>query len=422
MLSARTLRRVLLTALAFGLVSACARAAQDSTLRPDRQDFSTIERGRYLATVGDCAACHTKPGGPQLAGGRPIETPFGNLIAPNITPDFETGIGSWSDDDFVAAMTKGINKSGAHLYPGMPYPYFAKATRKDILAIHAYLQTVPPVHNAVDTNQLPFPFNIRAAMIGWNALFFKPGPFKPLAGKSAEWNRGAYLVEGLMHCGACHTPKNFLGADVTDDEFAGSPLQGWFAPNLTTDKAKGVGGWSNADLVTYLRTGHNRMADASGPMAEVISRSTSQLREGDVQAIATYLLDHAAPSHDRPAPLAATDATMKMGAAIYKDECSACHSPSGEGVPGLFPKLAGAPFVQSDDATSLIHVVLHGGQSVATAAAPTGPSMPPFGWLLDDKQAAAVITYIRNSWGNAAKGIDPATIGDQRADLAKRVN
>ena len=202
----------------------------------DVQDFQQIERGRYLTIVGDCAACHTLPGsGHDLAGGRAIETPFGALIAPNITPDPLTGIGTWTDEEFINSLTKGTGRDGTHLFPAMPYTYYTKITRDDALAIRAYLNTVPPVQNLVNADQLPFPLNIRASMIVWNMLFFTPGEFQPVANKSAEWNRGAYLAEGLGHCGLCHSPKNFLGGDRTSRGLRGYALQGWFAANITSD-------------------------------------------------------------------------------------------------------------------------------------------------------------------------------------------
>jgi len=200
----------------------------------DPQDFNRIERGHYLAILGDCAACHTSPAsGKGFAGGRPIETPFGTIVSPNITPDLETGSGAWTDDEFVNALTRGIGRNGIHLYPAM--------TREDALTIRAYLSTIPAVHNPVQPNQLPFPFNIRQAMWAWKELFFTPGTFQLRADKSVEWNRGAYLAEGLMHCGTCHTPKNFLGGDETSYNLQGYPLQGWFAPNITNDERWGLG-------------------------------------------------------------------------------------------------------------------------------------------------------------------------------------
>jgi mono/diheme cytochrome c family protein len=394
-------------------VSAVTRAGQDE------QDFSAIARGRYLAVVGDCAACHTAPSGAALAGGRPIETPFGIVRAPNITPDTETGIGAWTDRQFIDAMTKGIAPHGVHLYPAMPFPYFASVTHQDLRAIRAYLATVPAAHHAVHADELPFPFDIRASMIAWDALFFHPKPFRPQADKSAAWNRGAYLVQGLMHCGTCHTPKNFLGADENGRRLQGYVIQRWFAPDLMTDGRRGIGGWKESDLVAYLKTGHNRLADATGPMADVIRDSSSKMSDADLRAVATYLKDQPRPDEPRAAPLPPSDHGMKIGAAIYRDECSACHTPSGRGIDGMFPSLAGSPAVQSADPTSLIHIVLKGSRSVATAGAPTATGMPPFGWLLSDAQVAAIVTYVRNAWGNAAPAVDAGRVAALRADLSR---
>ncbi len=401
---------------AFALSAAIARAVAGNS----GQDFSLIERGRYLTIAGDCAACHTRPGGAPFAGGLPVETPFGNVIAPNITPDNATGIGAWSDDDFVRALTKGVRRDGAHLYPAMPYPYYTKVRREDVLAIRAYLATVPAVHNAVEADQLPFPVKVRADMAAWNKLFFTPGEFRAVAGKGDTWNRGAYLAEGLMHCGACHTPKNLAGADKSDERFQGYALQGWFAPDITSDKRRGLGSWSVDDIAAYLKTGHNRFAAATGPMADEVADSSSKMTDADLHAVATWLKDQPAPREDNPPPLAGSDPAMTAGAAIYADECAACHTPRGTGIPGLFPALAGAPAVQSVDPASAIRVVLTGTRSVATAAAPTAAAMPAFGWLLDDKQTAAVLTYIRNAWGNAAAPVTADEVSKRRGALAKR--
>ena len=306
----------------------------------DPQDFTQIERGRYLAVAGDCASCHTVPRfGRPFAGGRAIETPFGNIVAPNITPDRETGIGAWSDDEFDAAVRRGVRRGGSLLYPAMPYNAYTKMSRDDVVAIRAYLNTVSPARNAVTANTLPFPFNIRAAMHVWNALYFKEGPFQPDPGKSAEWNRGAYLVDGLAHCGACHTPKTLLGGDKTSEYLQGSYLQGWSAPDITNDKARGIGSWSVEDAVAYLKSGHNRITAATGPMAEAVSLSTSHMKDADLAAIVAYLksipgADHAAT------PLPAEGPVMQAGAAIYRDQCSACHALNGRGIPQLFPSIA----------------------------------------------------------------------------------
>jgi mono/diheme cytochrome c family protein len=411
-------------AAAFAVLSGCSfGATQVETARAatDSQDFPTIERGRYLAVVGDCAACHTTPGsGQQFGGGRAIETPFGTILAPNITPDRETGIGAWSDDAFVGSLLDGTGRAGEHLYPAMPYTYFTRMSRDDARAILAYLKTVPPVHNRVVSNQLPFPFDIRASLIAWNALFFTPGRLQPHADKTAEWNRGAFLVEGPMHCGLCHTPKNLLGGDKSSEPLQGYSLQGWFAPDITNDRYRGLGGWSTDQIVAYLKTGHNDLAAASGPMAEEVSLSSSHMTDADLHSIAVYLKDGPGSRVEKPEAVAGNDPAMKVGGAIYADECSACHAPKGEGVAGLIPALAGSAAVQSREPTSLLHVVLRGTRSVGTQGAPTASAMPPFGWLLDNDQVAAVTTYVRNAWGNAAPSVGSGDVSRARSSLARR--
>jgi mono/diheme cytochrome c family protein len=389
---------------------------------PDPQEFALIERGRYLTVAADCASCHTVPGnGRPFAGGRAIETPFGSLIAPNITPDRETGIGAWSDDEFDAAVRKGIRRNGSRLYPAMPYNAYTRMSRNDVLAIRAYLNTVTPIRNAVVANTLPFPFNVRPVMGVWDALYFTNGEYKPDSGKSAAWNRGAYLVNGPGHCGACHTPKTTLGGDTTAEFFRGGELQGWFAPNITNDAARGLGRWSSDDVVAYLKTGHNRISAATGPMAEVVSLSSSQLTDADLKAIATYLKSLAQVS-DPPKALRPDDPAMVAGGAIYRDQCSACHALDGRGTPQLFPSVAESSVVQSASAETLIRLVLRGARSVATDSEPTASGMPSYGWQLDDAQVAAVLTYLRNNWGAAAEEVSPAEVSAVRARLASRTD
>ena len=386
----------------------------------DPQEFTQIERGRYLAVLSDCASCHTVPGSNQpFAGGRAIETPFGNIVAPNITPDPETGIGSWSDDAFDAAIRKGLRRNGSRLYPAMPYTAYTKMSRDDVLAIRAYLNTVTPVRNAVVANTLPFPFNIRASMRVWNALYFNPGDYKPDTQKSAEWNRGAFLVDGPGHCGACHTPKTFLGGDKADQYLRGGFLQGWSAPDITGDARVGVGAWSVEELLAYLKSGHNRVSAATGPMAEVVALSTAHMTDPDLKAIATYL--KSLPGRpDHPPTLSKEDPAMVAGAAIYRDQCSACHGIDGKGVAELFPSIADSSMVKSDDATTSIRIVLRGARSVGTRAQPTAPGMPSYGRQLDDAQIAAVLTYMRNGWGAAAAPVGAADVARVRADTASR--
>jgi mono/diheme cytochrome c family protein len=386
----------------------------------DPQEFAQIEKGRYLAVLSDCGSCHTVPGSDQpFAGGRAIETPFGNIVAPNITPDPETGIGTWSDDEFDAALRQGIGRKGSPLYPAMPYNAYTKLSRDDVLAIKAYLGSVTPVRNAVVANTLPFPFNIRAAMHAWDALYFTQGEYKPDPQQSPEWNRGAFLVTGPAHCGACHTPKSFLGGDKTGQFLKGSYLQGWSAPDLTSNARLGLGNWSADDVVAYLKTGHNRISAATGPMAEAVTLSTSQMTDPDIKAIATYLKSLPGGADDLK-PIRADDPVMASGGAIYRDQCSACHGLDGHGVAKLFPSLADSSMLRSDDPTSAIRIVLRGARSVATKDEPTAPGMPSYGWQLNDSQVAAVLTYARNSWGAAAPAVAAQSVTSARSDLAFR--
>ena len=385
----------------------------------ETQSFDRIERGRYLAVLSDCAGCHTVPGGMAFAGGLALQTPFGALVAPNITPDADTGIGNLTNDEFMAALREGRGHNGKRLYPAMPYPAYTKMTDDDVLAIRAYLATVAPVSKRVDSNLLPFPLNIRLAMAFWNGINFTPGRYQPHPEKSALWNRGAYIVEGAGHCGTCHTPKTIFGADKSKVGLTGATLQGWFAPDITNNSRKGIGGWSTDDLAGYLKNGANRWTLASGPMADAVSHSTSQMTDEDVLAIATYLKDSGeGGSGAKPEPVSANDNAMRAGAAIYKDSCSACHKDSGEGEVNLFPRLAGSALVQSDDPTTLARVVLQGTRAVATSGAPTAPAMPAFDWRLGDAQVAAVLTYIRNNWGNAAGSVSAGSVAGERASLS----
>ncbi|WP_407176104.1 c-type cytochrome [Bradyrhizobium sp. STM 3562] len=399
-------------AIALFALTATVGASRSASL----QDFAEIERGRYLANAADCASCHTVPGSNQpFAGGRPIETPFGNLVSPNITPDRDTGIGTWTDEEFDAAVRGGRQRGGARLYPAMPFPYYSRMSREDVKAIRAYLSTVPPVHNAVTSDTLPFPFDLRSSMIVWDRLYFKPGEFRPDPSKSAEWNRGAYLVEGPAHCGACHTPKTLLGGDKSSDALRGYTLQGWVAPDITSGQGP-LGDWSVDDIAEYLKTGHNKYAAAAGLMAEVVQLSTSNMTEEDVRAMAVYLKDIQGAAS--PGPGSVDQNVLTAGGAIFQDLCAACHRQDGQGIPHLFPRLSDAATVATPDPTTVLRVILQGTPTVATDREPTGPGMPAFGWQLDDEQVAAVATYVRSHFAHA-----PAVTAEQvrkmRATLAK---
>jgi mono/diheme cytochrome c family protein len=395
--------------------------AVGASLGPGRgagpQDFASVERGRYLANAADCGSCHTIPGSDHpFSGGRPIETPFGILVSPNITPDRETGIGDWTDEEFDAAVRHGRGRGGGRLYPAMPFPYYTRMSREDIADIRAYLKTVEPVHNAVRSNRLPFPFNIRKVMTVWDELYFKPGEYHPDTSKSAEWNRGAYLVQGPGHCGACHTPKTWLGGDKTSNALRGYTLQGWVAPDITSGQG-GLANWSVDDLTTYLKSGHNRNAAAAGLMAEVVELSTSKMTDEDVKAIAVYLKGI---SGQTPEAAASPDKNVvTAGKAIFQDLCSSCHTPDGKGVPNLFPNLSEVATVSAKDPTTVLRVILQGAQSVATDREPTGPAMPAFGWQLDDAQVAAVATYVRSNFGKGAPAVSESEVQKARSKLAR---
>jgi len=397
-------------ALILGLMLLAAPAmAQDQA--------DAVIRGRYQAILGDCAACHSRPGGKPLAGGNPLKTPFGDIVPPNITPDRETGTGAWTEGEFVRMMRTGIGRGGKRLYPAMPYPAYSKMSDRDLADLFAYMQTVEPVSNLVIANQLPFPFNIRLSLIGWNLLNFRSEPFKSDPAQSEAWNRGAYLVNGAAHCGACHTPKNLLGADKESQPLQGFSLQGWLAPDITGDPHRGIGGWSREELVAYLKTGANRFSIASGPMAEAVENSTSKMSDTDLEAIAVYLQSLKPAAAEKPRPLPTEDRRMTAGAAIYRDNCVACHGWGGQGAAGLFPALAGSPLVQQNSSETLAHLVLAGSQGAHTEKAPTAPAMPSLAWRLDDRQVADVLSFVRNSWGNAAEPVNAASVASVRKAL-----
>lgn len=396
-------------------VRAALLGAMPRATRADADTYVQVERGRYLATVGDCVACHTR----NLAGGRGIETPFGTLRSANITPDDRTGIGRWTTDGFYGALHDGHRPDGAHLYPAFPYNYYTLVTRADTDAIFAFLKTVPPVSNQVERNALPWPFSMRVVMVGWNLLSFAPRTWTPDPNRSDEFNRGAYLVEGLGHCSACHTPMNWIGAPKETAHLQGNQIQDWVAPNLTNSDRLGLGA-SMDDVVAYLRTGRNARSAASGPMAEVVSFSTPMMSDTDLRAMATYLKQRGTAGGGARPALAASDPTMQEGATIYVDNCSSCHTRDGTGIPEMFPRLAGSQVGQQDDPTTILRILVTGTRAAATEDAPTAPAMPSFGWRLSDRQVAAVATFIRNSWGNTAGVVSEGDAARVRGKVASR--
>jgi mono/diheme cytochrome c family protein len=373
----------------------------------------TVERGRALTDVSDCGSCHTADPSRPFAGGKRIDTPFGGVYSANLTPDRDTGLGARSDEDFFQALHFGVGRDGSRYYPAFPYPHFTKLTKSDVLAIRAYLDTFPPVHNTPPTPQLRWPLNYRVLMRGWNLIFFRPGIFEPDQSKSAAWNRGAYLVEGAAHCGACHTPKNFLGAEKRDQKFGGSLVDGWFAPRLDGAERGGLKSWSMEDIVEYLQSGRNGHSHASGPMAEVVLNSTSRISDDDLRAMAVYLKDLPSGAPE-PAVAPPSPSQMADGEKLYKGACIACHEADGSGSPRIYPPLPGNANLQSDDPSSALRIILDGAETMTTPRAPNTGSMPPYRAKMSDQEIADVTTYIRNSWGNAATAVTPAQVSKAR--------
>ena len=358
---------------------------------------SIAQRGAYLAAAGDCVSCHTADAGKPFAGGYRINTPFGDLLAPNITPDPDTGIGRWSAEDFYRALHQGVNRHGQDMYPAMPYTFYTRVTRADSDAIFAYLQTVPAVRNAVEVNHLNFPFNQRWTMAGWRELFFTEGTFAPDARKSASWNRGAYLVEGLGHCSACHSPRDVLGGIEQKHQYTGADIDGWFAPNLSSNLHVGLGSWTAQEIATYLKTGARPgTTTAFGPMAEVVHNSTSQLTDADLAAMGEYLKS-LPPESPLRAARAVPQQSQVRGASLYMDHCSACHQAKGRGMTGIFPPLAGNGAVIARDPGNVLQAILKGIPMRNGYVA-----MPSFASQLNDQQVADVANYVRTSWGNTA--------------------
>ncbi|MBN3767255.1 cytochrome c [Burkholderia sp. Ac-20365] len=389
-----------------------------------------VRRGEYLARAGDCIACHTSDKGRPFAGGLAISTPFGTIFTPNITPDPDTGIGRWTDADFLRAMHEGIRKDGQRLYPAFPYVEYTKVTDQDVQAIRAYLNTVVPVRYTPPPNDLRFPFNQRWLMIFWNLFNFDEGRFVPNPKQSAEWNRGAYLVEGLAHCGECHTPRNFTQGLKTSERLSGAIQAGWHAYNITPHKTSGIGEWSDQEIVDYLSTGIAQgRANAAGPMADVVSDSTQYLNREDLRSIATYL--HSLKPVDRGEPRAraawgspASDAIalrgVRMdgvnGAQLFLANCASCHHWTGEGVgasaPGAYPSLIHNSVAGAGDANNLTMVILHG---VRRTTKDADVLMPAFDGELSDAQIAALTNYVTKQFGNPQSTVSVEDVGRLRA-------
>ena len=379
-----------------------------------------VARGAYLARAGDCQACHTTRGGTAFAGGRAISTPFGTIHSPNITPDKETGIGNWSADDFWQALHNGKGKDGKLLYPAFPFPNYTKVTRADSDAMHAYFMSLPPVRQPVKEPELRFPFNQRWLLVAWRALYFRPGVHADQPQQNAEWNRGAYLVQGLGHCSACHTPRNILGATSEKRELGGTmiPMLGWYAASLTGESEAGLGNWDVQHLVDLMKTGISARGVVSGPMSEVVRESLQHLSDPDLRAMAVYLKSlpqaEAARAETPPALNAESQRIIKSGAALYEKHCVECHKASGAGEPPHIPALAGNRAVTLESPVNPIRAVMHGGYPPSTQGNPRPFGMPPFGNVLSDEEAAAVVSFARNSWNNRASMVTTQQVNRYR--------
>lgn len=385
-------------------------------------DRQVVERGRHLAQAGDCIACHTVPGAPIFSGNRAMPTPFGSLYAPNITPDPETGIGRWSAEEFYQMMHTGRGRDGKLLYPAMPFASYTKVTRADSDAIFAYLRSVPPVRQASRQHELRFPYNNRSLLIGWRTLYFREGEYQPDPGKSAEWNRGAYLVEGLGHCAMCHTPINALGGSSQEEAFRGGliPMQNWYAPSLNSNREAGLGHWDIQDIMDLLQTGVSRRGTVYGPMAEVTYNSLQHMTDADVRAMAIYLKSLPADEPEAPDPgntplRADASQLFSQGRRIYDAQCATCHGAEGRGKLPHFPPLADNQSINMTSAVNPIRMVLNGGYPPGTKRNPMPYGMPPFAHELSDDDIAAVVTYIRAAWGNRGGPVTAREVNVLRA-------
>lgn len=404
-------------ALAIGLILGSSAFAQDEPPAAPPED-PILAKGKYLVTAGNCVSCHTRPDGIPFTGGLSFDTPFGKLYSTNITPDDETGIGKWTAQDLRTAMHEGIAPGGRNLFPAFPYTSFTKVSDEDVDAIYAYLRSLKPEKYTPPANA--FAFSIRFPMKIWNKLFFQPGRFTEDKAQSAEWNRGAYLVEGLGHCSACHSPRNPAMAEIKDRAYSGGAIMDlvpgrpgvvrWSAVNLTSAK-EGVGSWAVADLTKYLNTGLSAHAGSFGPMNEVIANSLKQMTKEDVQAMAVYLKS-LPPRDSKSTPVSAEQG--KAGEAIYKDRCEKCHQSSGRGGFLTSPPLAGSLVAQTDDPAAMINVILHGPELSKDLPSGSWETMKPYKEILNDQQVADVANYVRSSWGNRGKPVTAADVAKQR--------
>ncbi|MFZ6646729.1 c-type cytochrome [Undibacterium sp. TJN25] len=398
-----------------------------------------VARGAYLARAGNCMGCHTQRGAPAYAGGRAIQTPFGSFYTPNITSDKDTGIGKWTQENFWQSIHAGKSRDGSMLYPAFPYPNYTKITRTDSDALFAYLQSIPAASRQNQPHDLRFPYNQRALLGVWRALYFSPEVYQQDSKQPADWNRGAYLVQGLGHCSACHTSRNALGASINETLLGGGILSGqeWYAPSLTSENEIGLGHWQTSRINDLLKNGATTTGSVTGPMAEVVSQSLQHLSDADINAMSTYLKSLPQTRTDpadkdiMPGFLKeafqfitgsgvsqneqrSNEAILKVGATVYKNHCMDCHQAGGEGVAQAYPPLAGNHKLMTSSVANPVRMVLAGGFAPVTAGNPRPYGMPPFGPKLSDDEIAAVVSYIRNSWGNEAPMVSPSDVNKYR--------
>ncbi|MET0319766.1 MAG: cytochrome c [Duganella sp.] len=444
-----TVKKVLLAAVGLAVIAVGGAYVYASQATPTKSigpgafnltapDAQLIEKGRYIATAGDCIACHTAPAGKQFAGGLSMATPIGALYSTNITPDKATGIGNYTLDDFDRAVRHGITPKGGTLYPAMPYPSYAKISDDDMRALYAYfMHGVAPVSNANRASDISWPLSLNFPLAIWRKMYAPP--VEPLVlnkYESAMLARGAYLVQGLGHCGACHTPRASTMQELAQDEsspayLSGGPvIDGWLAVNLRSNPAGGLGRWSEQDIVDTLSKARNDHSAVIGsPMAEVVAHSTQHMTKEDLTAMAAYLKS-LSPGLAEKATYKESDATALAlksgredgrGAQLYLDNCAACHRTDAKSNGKVFPALAGNPSVLSDDPTSLIKLILEGSKLPSTQGAPSDLGMPGFAWRLSDDETAQLTTFVRQNWGNQASAVDAGQVAALRKQIKAEV-
>ncbi|GAB2899418.1 cytochrome c [Paraburkholderia jirisanensis] len=411
-------------ALMLGLASTASHAQTTGAA-----DQALVARGEYLARAGDCVACHTAPRGKPFAGGLPMTTPMGRIYTTNITPDADTGIGRYSQQEFNRAVREGVAKDGHNLYPAMPYPSYAKVNDADMQALYAYfLHGVAPVRQADRPSDIKWPMNMRWPLALWNIVFLDKAVYQDKTGKDVAWNRGAYLIQGLGHCGSCHTPRGIAFQEKALDEsgsafLAGSPLDGWFASNLTSEHNVGLGRWSAAEVAGFLKTGANQHASAFGSMTDVINNSTHTLTDTDIGAMAAYLKSLPAQGGNGAPPYSYEPQKTKVslgrpandaGARVYTTYCMQCHGVDGRGFAPLLAPLAGNPNVLENDPSSLINVTLNGTKDLVIQGVPAPYPMPKYRDVLSDRDVADVLTFVRQGWNNGGKPVSAEAVAKSR--------